>query len=505
MSNAFRPQGVPAGRGVRTSRQQTDYPRDRLAIVDGYDLARGVMLATEQDTDRKLEVSVQQRAPSSGVSAAPVTRAPGEKKWSGNKIDALMAESLVPGSWVILEATRGNETQMRGKESILPVAARWIINVSEPRPDKCFTGIFTLTAYRGNVENIQAWEEKAIDAQDSDALAAFGEELDAINAAFKNRERPIRKGFQFRIVKQTAEATEGQNGRPGRPASYEVVDMSYPIDWINVESEDPENIGEPPTNELFQSYVNGYIDHIWGAEDGSTPAKFSEAELQNIRFEIATYRIFKAGDVQYNERMRIPEPTPGMFPSALHQLATTATRYSVGEDYVVGKNWAVRGILQLINDSFDKKSSPPQIVANFMARQLFANGPRANVHNMVSTSDGGRAKVIAELDRVLEKRDAPSQSTGSGGSGASELSAPAGDQLAPAEDPFGGAGDFLGGESDPFLDAAAAPAPAAAPAAAPAPAPASAPSEEAPAAEQSADAPAPSAPSGRPGRFQRGV
>lgn len=498
MSSAFRPKGVPAGRGVRTNRQQTDYPRDRLAIVDGYDLARGVMLATEQDTNRKLEVSIQQRNPTSGVSA-PANRAASERKWSGNKIDSLMAESLVPGSWVILEGTRGTETQMRGKESILPVAARWIVNVSEPRPDKCFTGIFTLTAFRGNVENIQAWYEKAIDTSDQDALAAFGEELDAINAAFKNRERPIRKGFQFRIVKQVSEATEGQDGRPGRPASYEVVDMSYPIDWVSTESEDPENIGEPPTNELFQSYVNGYIDHIWGAEDGSTPAKFSEEELSKMRFEIATYRIFKAGDVQYNERMRIPEPSPGMFPSALHQLASTPTRYSEGEEYVVGKNWAVRGILQLINDSVDKKSNPPQIIQNFMARQLFANGPRANVHNMVATSDGGRAKVIAELDRVLEKRDAPNQSAaarGSAGSGSSELSAPQGDQLsAPAEDPFAGAGDFLGEAADPFLDAAAS-----------APAPAAAPASEAPAAPAPSEAPAPAAaPASRPGRFNRSV
>lgn len=503
MSSAFRPQGVSAGRGVRTNQNRSDYPRDRLAIVDGYDLGRGVMLATEQDTERKLEVSIQQRNQKPGVTTT-APRNNEERKWRGNKIDALMAESLIPGSWVILESTRGNETQMRGKESVLPVAARWIVNVSEPRPDKCFTGIFTLTAYRGNVENIQAWEEKAIDAQDSDALTAFGEELDAINAAFKNRERPIRKGFQFRIVKQTSAATEGQNGRPGRPASYEVVDMSYPIDWINVESDDPDAIGEPPTNELFQSYVNGYIDHIWGAEDGSTPAKFSEDELQNMRFEIATYRIFKAGDVQYNERMRIPEPTPGMFPSALHQLANTATRFSEGEDYVVGKNWAVRGILQLINDSFDKKSNPPQIVPNFMARQLFANGPRVNVHNMVATSDAGRAKVIESLDRVLEKRDAPNAQAASG-AGGSELSAPAGDQLvAPAEDPFGGAGDFLGEAADPFLDAAAAPAETSAPAAAPT-------EEAAPeASEASAEEAAPEstgtpAKSGRPGRFARGV
>lgn len=495
MSNAFRPAGVPAGRGARPSRTRSDYPRDRLAVVTGYDLSKGVMYATEMDTNLNLEVTVQRREGSS-VSVATDT----ERKWQGNRIDSMMAEALPEDTWVILEGTRGTEMQMRGKQSVLPVAARWIINVSEPRPDKCFTGIFTLTQYQRNVDNIQAWEDKAISSQDQDALAAFGEELDAIHAAFMNRERPIRKGFQFRIIKQVAEATEGQNGRPGRPASYEVVDMSYPIDWIRPDNPSEDDIGAPPTRDQFSEYVNGYIDHIWGAEDGSTPPKFPEEELAKMQFEIATYRLFKAGDVQYNERMRIPDPEPGRYPSALYQLANTLTRYSEGEEYTSGKNWAVRGILQLINDSFDKKSNPPRVIPNYMARQLFTNGPRMNVHDFIATSDGGRAKVAKVLNRVLEESNrAPAAAPAP--QGEPELSPPAGDQL---EQPFGEGdfGSFLGDiGGDPFLGegGTSAPAPAQSDAAAPAPAVLA---EESSKNGQEAAAPAPAS---RPGRFQRSV
>lgn len=488
MSNAFRPKGVSGRPGPRQARQASDYPRDRLAVVDSYDLSRGVMIAKEMDTDLKLEVSIQERAhrPAASTVAAS-TRNASERKWSGNKIDALMAESLVPGSWVILESTRGNESIMRGKERILPVAARWITNVTEPRPDKCFTGIFTATAYHDEIKTIQAWDDKALDVSDEQALEQFGAELDAVHAAWQNRERPIRRGFQFRIVKLVSPATEGQDGKPGRPASYEVVDMSYPIDWVNSESDNPDDLGAPPTNEQFQSYVNGYIDHIWGSQDGSTPAKFPAEDLEQMRFEIATYRQYKAGSTQYNERMALPEKAPGRFPSPERQLVETATRYSKDDEFVVGKNWAVRGILLLINDTFDKKANPPVVVQNFMARQLFANGPRANVQSMIATSDGGRAKVIPELDRVLERRE----DQGPQRSAAAPAPAPA-DALTAVEDPFGAAGfmddsEVFGGDA-PVASPEPAPAPAPAPAASPEPA---------------AAAPAPARGGNRPGRFHR--
>ena len=219
MSNAFRPKGVSGRPGPRQARQSSDYPRDRLAVVDSYDLSRGVMIAKEMDTDLKLEVSIQERTPRPAASVAASTRNASERKWSGNKIDALMAEALVPGSWVILESTRGNESIMRGKERVLPVAARWITNVTEPRPDKCFTGIFTATAYHDEIKTIQAWDEKALDASDQQALEAFGAELDAVHSAWENRERPIRRGFQFRIVKLVEPPRARTASRAARPAT----------------------------------------------------------------------------------------------------------------------------------------------------------------------------------------------------------------------------------------------------------------------------------------------
>lgn len=468
MSSAFRPKGVSASR-ARTTREVRDYPRDRLAIVDGFDLARGVMLATEQETNQKLEVTIIHRE-NTNSSASSAVRSATEKKWSGNKIDALMAESLTAGSWVILEGCKGSERITKGKESILPVAARWIINVTEPRADKCFTGVFTLRTYKGAVDNIQSWNQKAIDANDSEALKAFSQELDEVHAKFKNRERPVRLGFQFRLIEEIEPATEGVNGRPGRPAVQQVVNMSYPIDWLAGDENDPEDVGSTPTGAQFSQYVNDYVDYIWGAEDGSTQPAFPAERLEKMRFEITTYKFYKAGDAKFNDRMLVPEPEPGSYVNRLYQLGNTPTRYSFEDDYVQGKNLAVRGILQLINDSFDKKSNPPQIIQNYLARQLFTNGPIGHVQSMIQTADGNRVTIHPDLDWKREPRadrnnNAAPASTGGG----SELNAGGGDALAGVEDPFAGsdeAGSFLADVPAP----APAPAPAAEPAAAEAPA-----------------------------------
>ena len=80
MSSAFRPKGVSASR-ARTTREVRDYPRDRLAIVDGFDLARGVMLATEQETNQKLEVTIIHRE-NTNSSASSAVRSATEKKCS---------------------------------------------------------------------------------------------------------------------------------------------------------------------------------------------------------------------------------------------------------------------------------------------------------------------------------------------------------------------------------------------------------------------------------------
>ena len=469
MSSAFRPKGVAAARSVGARREVKDYPISRLCVVDGYDLNRGVMKATHKKTGQKLEVTIERRdrKPGAVVSAA-------DRKWNGGKIDEMMAENLTEGTWVILEGSKGTERIMRGKESVQVITARWVINVSEPREDKCFDAIITGKAYRNTFQSLQAWDEQAMSANDQDALEAFAQQLDEVHALYQERKRPVRRGFQFRMLEEVEPAEPGRNGKPDRPPTYQVVNMSYPIDFLQSDSADETDVGAPPTGQDFKNFVNQYIDHIYGSEDGKTPAAFEEERLNKMRFEIATYRNYKAGDPKYNPSMEFDEPEPGRIPSRAYVLTHTPTRFSFDDDYVQGKNWAVRGVIQLINDTYDKKTST--LTPNFMARQIFTDGVIGNVHMMIAASDGGRVKVHPDLDYVREARNT-SENDASGGSSDSGLTARSDDALVGAEDPFAqpDAGSLVGnGDADAFLDADASPAPAAeapAPAAAdPAPA-----------------------------------
>ncbi len=185
---------------------------------------------------------------------------------------------------------------------------------------------------------------RAIPIKDGDVPLGnlFSQELDEVHAKFKNRERPVRLGFQFRLIEEIEPATEGVNGRPGRPPVQQVVNMSYPIDWLAGDENDPDDVGSTPTGAQFSQYVNDYVDYIWGAEDGSTQPAFPAERLEKMRFEITTYKFYKAGDAKFNDRMLVPEPEPGSYVNRLYQLGNTPTRYSFEDDYVQGKNLAVR-------------------------------------------------------------------------------------------------------------------------------------------------------------------
>lgn len=516
MSNAFRPKGVSASRASRGGGQERrNYPLDRLAEVEGY--SGNMMYARDLDTNQKLQVTIQQRTPTvRSASAASRNTTASDKKWSGNKIDEHMAEEVAIGSWVMLESALDTGRTMRGKESIQEVSVRWIKNITEPREDKIMRGPITGKGFRGAMQSFQNWWDKAnrternaatfdraISVNDQESIDEFAAMLDDVAAKFANKEYPLRRGFQFRVVKVVEQPTEGTNGRPGRPGRAIPLNFSFPIDYIQEEgSQNGE--GHVPTGEEFKGFINDYVDYIWGdygrkpdeegyvdpaSPDYRQPA-ISVEDLEQSEIEIATYAFYKAGDTRYNDRLAYEEPEPGAIPSALYTLTNSASRWTEDEEPVVGKNLAILSYLQLVPDGVDKKTR--QFVENRMARQLYTNGPRMHVHSFIKTSTGASVSMKdSPLDIIRAPRadaNGESQPAGEGASqvgGADLLQASQQDALSGGGDsPFGedGADSFLGefnGDnafaSEPAAEApapAAAPAPATAPAAAPAAAPA---------------------------------
>lgn len=519
MSSAFRPRGVSLPRSYARGggQERRSYPLDRLAEVEGYN--GNMMLARDLATDQKLQVTIQPRKTTASTAAA-ATRTGGasDKKWSGNRIDEHMAEEVPVGSWVMLESSLDTARSLRGKESIQEVQVRWVKNITEPREDKIMRGPITGKGYRGAMQSFQNWWDKAnrternadtfdraIAVTDQESINEFAAMLDETAVKFANKEYPLRRGFQFRVVKVVEEPTEGSGNRPGRPGRAIPLNFSVQIDYISEEGA-TNGEGHLPSGEEFKGFINDYIEYVWGdygrqpGEEGYVDPASPEyrqpaiavEDLESCQIEIVTYGFYKAGDTKYNDRLAYEEPEPGQIPSALYTLTHSECRWTEDEDPVMGKNLAILSYLQLVPDTVDKKTRA--WVENRMVRQLYTNGPRMHVHSFVKTSTGATVTMKdSPLDIIRAPRtDAASeegQAQNAGGAsqvgGADLLQASHQDALSSTgagNSPFGedGSDGFLGEfeDSNAFVDApAAAPAPAAAeaPAAAPAPAPAEAP------------------------------
>lgn len=451
---SFRPKGVTAIRatGGRGGYQERDYPKDRLVRVERIDPVRKILFGVDVKDNLKIEASIYVNPDYQPTSSQASTT---DENWQGNMIDERMAEAIEPGSLVVLGNCRGVTVQMIGRERVLPVTTRWVNHMTDLDDTKVFPGIFTIQSFRDEVRSVQHWNERSISLNDKEALTKFAEELDHLAEESENQNRPIRKGFQFRVMEMVEPAVPAGGGRPERPPVYNVINLSYPIDWLIDEDKkaaDPDYIGLPPTGEDFENMINGFMSHVWGVEGSEDPDEqpmFEPEVLEKLVIEIAVYDYYKGGKLQYCPRLRIPQPDPEAEDNRvlpLYSLANTPTRYSPDEEYVKGrKNWAVQGILRLTGDSFDKKAK--EIVVLNLARELFCNGLRGNVHSMVRASDGGRVKVDPSLDRPVEHAAANSELGGQeGGSQEGVFS------QEPILDTTQGADPF-NTPADPFLDA----------------------------------------------------
>lgn len=453
---SFRPKGVSAirvGGSSGGAYQERDYPRDRLVKVERIDAVRGVLFGVEVGTNLKIEASIYVNPDSQPRSTLASND---DDNWRGDKIDERMVEKVEPGSLVVLGNCRGVTTQMIGRERVLPVTTRWVNNMPDLDDTKVFPGIFTIQSFRDEVRSVQHWAEKSLSLQDADGITAFSNKLDTIVAESENGDRPVRAGFQFRAMELVEEAVPAAGGRPARPPVYNVLNMSYPIDWLTDEDKkaaDPDYIGVPPSGADLEAMINGYLEHIWGVEGSEDPDEqpmFDEETLPKIVVEIATYDFYKGGKLQFCPRLRIPAPNPESDDNRvlpLYSLASTPSRYSFDEEYVMGrKNWAVQGILRLTGDSYDKKEK--KLIVLNLARELFCNGPRTNVQAMVRASDGGRVKVDPRLDRPAEHR---ANSTSLEGAEKAEggLSQEPVFETAATDDPFASVDHFAAEESAP--------------------------------------------------------
>ena len=398
---SFKPQGASlpakfkkANTNSNTFRQR---PKDRLCVVDGFNTEAGIILATEVDTNRKIEAKIN---PDKTSASANRTIA---DKWSGDRIDERMEKFIDVSHRIVLEACQTEKNLQRNGQDVSLMRANWISTTPDPSPEKSFYGIYTVNAFEDRVVGVQHWEAKSINPSTEEGEAAIldlGERMDKVLKEFHAGEYPVALGVQFRTLVKV------ENDRDGNPI-YEVVDSSPPFDWIRAEKDADGTVikaGHPLDREHLEGYLDGYLDYVYGSQnqdqEGAEPGLIARGIIaadkeESMVVEVMPYRAFQAAPLSKDMALR-NERTP------LYRLSNVMTKYGQqDENGYVGKNWAVDGIVVLTSDQAPKNKTESWRPRNLVTR-VYTNGFTGNVHSLVKAFDGGRARPHPLLDRVRD-------------------------------------------------------------------------------------------------------
>lgn len=402
---SFRPVGAALPARFKKSNDNTtfrQYPRDRLVVVDKYELESGTMYATDVRTGHKLEVRISKEKASIPVTQAGV-------KYNGNLIDERLAEVIPVGNRCRLEATKVDKKFKRGNEDVYQITANWVRSLPSQDPEKAFVGWYSVSAYDNRITGVQhvpdEWRTaiRPSTPEGEAQLQELGQEMDRLAAEYRAGKHPITLGVCFRTMVQIDEREKDGKKVP----VYQIIDTTPPFDWEAAEYDGDRNVikeGSPVTSRFMEDNLEGYLDYVYGSQDQSKEDAFPGLRAAGILkegqepiVEIEVYRSLATS--RLSDRLSITNQR-----SPLYSLANVMTKYSLTDPHgYVGKNWMVEGIVVLTEDKRPESKGGEWVERNLVT-DLMVNGPRANFHLVYHAADGGIVEIHPGLDRVLEQR-----------------------------------------------------------------------------------------------------
>ena len=392
----FKPQGMAgAFNKSEGAAQQRKSVIDLLVTIDSYDLGQRQLNCTGQDGS-KMMVQIRPETIARNLKRTQELDAQGARpqfqKWEGFQIDQRMAEHLPPGHKVTIEKVERVRTINHNGAVAYLVNSDRVINLADQAPNKAFEGLFSISTYQNNIFHVQHWEEKAISIENIPEMDRIRAQLDEDSKAFLNKELRPHHGVQFRVVVPAKTPTEKGT----------VIDTSACFDWISrvVDANGNEIIPGKPLdadkfNELLfdeaRGYLSAYVDKMF--PDEKYPGRF---------IEVVFYTNYRAGP--RSRYMVIPDR---QF-DPLYRLAYTQTKLAMDDnEFVQGKNVAVRGVLQLSSDQADMQTRT--FKSRNIAVRLHANGIIGHVHSWIRDHLGNKTQPHESLRQVNVNRVSPGE------------------------------------------------------------------------------------------------
>ena len=404
---------------------------DRLATVEGYDLNNSTIKVVD-DQGRHLHVSMSKDAYQRGQDILAKSQKAREAKFFGMVINDRMQNSIPEGSRVILKQVKITRSTKESGETVLIGECNNVHNVTEPSPEKTFEALYTVRMYDNAVNNVQVWNEDVIAHNGSDEsnerLQALCEKFDEYKERREEGEYLPNLGFQFRVLIPS----------PDKEGEYQVIDMTPPLDYHPGEKDDEGNVlreGQVVDSEWFADVLNQYCqDHV--------DVKYPKEDYPGLKIEVLTYADYRATENSRNASVQPhwSEKHP------LNMLGKSQTRLSFDdgdEDVVVGKNYAVRGIIELTGDKADKETR--EFITTNLIKGLHYGGTIGHLHAFIRSADEKKVEPHPNLRALNRKKSndvAPANNDGQDQSQAQDQSAGFdNDDGSDVPDPFANDGD----------------------------------------------------------------
>lgn len=442
--------GVQRPQQNQGNSNQQQNTHDRLLTINDYNTSQSLMYA-EDPKGNKYEIYVNptevlRNDESIQKKKTDVSKTP----YLGHRIDDKMKKAMPVGSKVIVK--RSKVVKKDNGNGFKQTEVTRVVRVTEQAANKTFEGIFTIT-YRNHegkkvVDRLQHWADNGIDINNAEGLEQLKQAMDeaASHVGEKIGEYRVTLptyGVQFRALMPTGRKTEFDG-----TDIYEMVDASIPFDWMRGPAgEDGKSIksqGHTISGDEMVDFGAQYIDHI------SNNPNFKD-HLDGMIIEVVPYQSYP---VSNNEKMELTKGDPAKDLHAeknpLYQMAHAVSFVDMEQSdqgKLIGKNNAVKGIVQITGDKLEKVDGKPVEIPNNWVNVLHADNIRGSVHSFIRTQNGFKVEPH-ELLKLQKNRTANHQENVAHAPAPAPVAAPA---PAPVhEAPPQGDDDF-----DPFAEAPA--------------------------------------------------
>lgn len=396
--------------GQKSTNNQNTF--DRLVTVKDYDTAKSIIIA-EDEKGKIFEAYIN---PQEVINANNRLKERGDNTagyaWMGHSIDEKMKKAHPPGSKIIL--IRSKVVSSDKVSGIAKTEVHRIGGVPNPEADKTFQGYFTMNYRqdegRERIFRVQHWNPNGVDLNNDEAINNLKVSIDdsAKNYGVKIGEHNVVEpsiGIQFRALMKT-DRKYPYSVDKSKDTIYEVVDMSLPFDWmpgrLDENGNEIKSDAHPLTGDEMLGFAEGYIGYI--------SDKFSE-HLDSMKVEVCYYHTYPASK---NDSLELTTGDPARDKNAdknpLYQLSHRKS-FVDGEqtEFIVGKNAAVNGIIQIGANKLVKVDGKPVEIPSYWVTKIFANNTRGHIHAFIRSEEGYKTEPHESLKII--KEDVPQNKT----------------------------------------------------------------------------------------------